>query len=163
MEKNFPDHISACDSLLKCNRNFLFLKQMVMGDEKCKLDNNVESKGWWAKQNEPLPTTPKAVLIYKRCLCVYGVGLEWSPLLWAPLENQMINSQRYCFPLGFPCGSAGKQSSCNVEDLGSICGLGRSPGEGKDYPLHYCGLENSVGLQRVGHDWVTFTSLHCFQ
>ena len=54
---------------------------MVMGDEKCKLDNNVESKGWWAKQNEPLPTTPKAVLIYKRCLCVYGVGLEWSPLL----------------------------------------------------------------------------------
>jgi len=35
--------------------------------------------------------------------------------------------------LGFPCGSAGKESSCNVEDLGSISGLGRSPGEGKGY------------------------------
>ena len=33
--------------------------------------------------------------------------------------------------LGFPCGSAGKESTCNVGDLGSIPGLGRSPGEGK--------------------------------
>jgi len=45
--------------------------------------------------------------------------------------------------LGFPCGSAGKESACNVEDLGSIPGLGRSPGEGKGYPLQYSGLENS--------------------
>ena len=36
--------------------------------------------------------------------------------------------------LGFPCGSAGKESACNVGDLGSIPGLGRSPGEGKGYP-----------------------------
>ena len=36
--------------------------------------------------------------------------------------------------LGFPCGSAGKESACNVGDLGSIPGLGRSPGEGKAYP-----------------------------
>ena len=46
--------------------------------------------------------------------------------------------------LGFPCGSAGKESSCNVEDLGLILGLGRSPGEGKGYPLLYSGLENSM-------------------
>ena len=46
--------------------------------------------------------------------------------------------------LGFPCGSAGKESTCNVGDLGSIPGLGRSPGEGKGYPLQYSGLENSV-------------------
>ena len=45
---------------------------------------------------------------------------------------------------GFPCGSAGKESAWNVEDLGSILGLGRSPGEGKGYPLHYSGLGNSV-------------------
>ena len=45
---------------------------------------------------------------------------------------------------GFPCGSAGKESTCNMEDLGSIPGLGRSPGEGKGYPLQYSGLENSV-------------------
>ena len=37
--------------------------------------------------------------------------------------------------LGFPCGSAGKESSCNAGDLGSTSGLGRSSGEGKGYPL----------------------------
>ena len=46
--------------------------------------------------------------------------------------------------LGFPCGSAGKESTCSGEDLGSIPGLGRSPGEGKGYPLQYSGLENSM-------------------
>ena len=46
--------------------------------------------------------------------------------------------------MGFPCGSAGKESSCNAGDLGSIPGLGRSPGEGKGYPLQYSGLENSM-------------------
>ena len=45
--------------------------------------------------------------------------------------------------MGFPCGSAGKESTCNVGDLGSIPGLGRSPGEGDGYPLLYSGLENS--------------------
>ena len=45
---------------------------------------------------------------------------------------------------GFPCGSAGKESTCNAGDQGSIPGLGRSPGEGKGYPLQYSGLENSV-------------------
>ena len=45
---------------------------------------------------------------------------------------------------GFPCGSAGKESACNAGDLGSIPGLGRSPGEGKGYPLQYSGLENSM-------------------
>ena len=43
-----------------------------------------------------------------------------------------------------PCGSTGKESTCNVGDLGSIRGLGRSPGEGKGYPLQYSGLENSM-------------------
>ena len=42
----------------------------------------------------------------------------------------------------FPCGSAGKASTCNAGDLGSIPGLERSPGEGKGYPLQYFGLEN---------------------
>ena len=39
--------------------------------------------------------------------------------------------------LGFPCGAAGKESTCNAGDLGLIPGLGRSPGEGKGYPLQY--------------------------
>ena len=46
--------------------------------------------------------------------------------------------------LGFPCGSAGKDSTHNAGDLGSIPGLGRSAGEGKSYPLQYSGLENSM-------------------
>ena len=46
--------------------------------------------------------------------------------------------------LGFPCGSAGKESTSNAGDLGSIPGLGRSPGERKGYPLQYSDLENSM-------------------
>ena len=46
--------------------------------------------------------------------------------------------------MSFPCGSTGKESTCNVGDLGSIPGLGRSPGEGKGYLLQYSGLENSM-------------------
>ena len=45
---------------------------------------------------------------------------------------------------GFPPGSALKESACNAGDLGSIPGLGRSPGEGKGYSPKYSGLENSM-------------------
>ena len=48
------------------------------------------------------------------------------------------------FHLDFPCGSAGKESACNAGDLGSMPGLGRSPGEGKGYPLQYSDLEKSM-------------------
>ena len=46
--------------------------------------------------------------------------------------------------MGFPCGSAGKESGCNAGDLGTFPGLGRYPGEGNGYPLQYSGLENSM-------------------
>ena len=46
--------------------------------------------------------------------------------------------------LGFPCGSAGKESTCHAGDLGLIPGLGRAPGEGNSYPLQYSGLEKSM-------------------
>ena len=39
--------------------------------------------------------------------------------------------------MGFPCGSAGKESACNAADPGSIPGSGRSAGEGIGYPLQY--------------------------
>ena len=65
--------------------------------------------------------------------------------------------------LGFPGGSAGKESACNAGDLSLIPGLGRSPGEGKGYPLQYSGLENSMDYsmvsQRVRHDLTTWASL----
>ena len=43
-----------------------------------------------------------------------------------------------------PGGSDGKESACSSGDLGLIPGLGRSPGEGSGYPLHYSGLENPM-------------------
>ena len=52
--------------------------------------------------------------------------------------------------MGFPGGSAGKESTCNAGDLGSVPGLGRSPGEGNDYPLQYSGLENSKDCISMG-------------
>ena len=69
--------------------------------------------------------------------------------------------------LDFSDGSGGKESTCNVEDLGLIPGLGRSPVEGNGNPLQYSCLENpmdrgaqrlqSMGSQKVRHNWVTNT------
>ena len=63
---------------------------------------------------------------------------------------------------GLHGGSDGKESSCNVADLGSVPGLGRSPGGGHGNPLQYSRLENPQGQRslvgyspwglRVGHD-----------
>ena len=52
---------------------------------------------------------------------------------------------------GFPGGSVGKEPTCNVGDLGLVPGLGRSPGEGKGYPLQYSGLENSMDCSPWSH------------
>ena len=52
--------------------------------------------------------------------------------------------------MGFPGGSAGKESACNAGDLGLIPGLGKSPGEGNGSPLQYSGLENSMGYRVHG-------------
>ena len=49
-----------------------------------------------------------------------------------------------CYHLLFPGGLAGKESACNVGDLGSIPGLGRSPGDGNGNSLQYFCLENSL-------------------
>ena len=64
--------------------------------------------------------------------------------------------------VGFPGGSAGKESGCNVGDLDLIPRLGRSPGEGNGYPLQYSGWENSMDriVQGVARDF-HFTS-HMF-
>ena len=71
-------------------------------------------------------------------------------------QHMMLNTR------GFPHGSAGKESTCNAGDLGSIPGLGRSPGEGK--VTQSCILAwriprtiQPMGSQSVGHDWGTFT------
>ena len=68
---------------------------------------------------------------------------------------------------GFLYDSADKEPACNDGDLGSTPGLGRSPGEGKGYPLQYSGLENSMDciVHVVARSWTRlsdfhFTSLH---
>ena len=79
----------------------------------------------------------------------------WFPSLsqWAGIENS------------FPGGLDSKESTCNAGDLGSIPGLGRSPGEGNGNLFQDSCLENSMhrgawqsmGSQRVRKDWTTFT------
>ena len=68
---------------------------------------------------------------------------------------------------GFPGGSDGKESACNVGDMGSIPGSGRSIGDGNGNPLQYSCLGNPMdrrawqailhGVSRVRHDLVTKT------
>ena len=91
-------------------------------------------------------------------LTITLLGLPWQ-LTWERIRLQCrrprfnswvrkIGWRRGRLPtlvfLGFPCSSAGKESTCNREDLSSISGLGWSPRDGKGYPLQYSGLENSM-------------------
>ena len=71
------------------------------------------------------------------------------------------------YSISFPGGSDGKESACNVEDLGSIPGLGRSPGEQKSYPFQCSGLENSMNrgawratVHEVAKSWTQLSDLH---
>ena len=81
--------------------------------------------------------------------------LHMDIIRWSVLKSSWLYSL-------LPWWSAGKESACNVGELGSIPGLGRSNGEGKGYPHQYSDLEKSMdcivhGSQRAGHEWVTFT------
>ena len=64
-------------------------------------------------------------------------------------EEDLLEKDRLPTPvfLGFPCGSAGKESACNAGDLGSTPGFERSSGEGKSNHSSYSGLGNSM-------DWI---------
>ena len=63
--------------------------------------------------------------------------------------------------MGFPGGSGGKESTCNVGDLGLIPELGKSPAERKVYPLQYSGLENSMDctVHEVTKSWTRLNDL----
>ena len=79
-----------------------------------------------------------------KIMATHSSILAWRILAWVG----KIHWRRDRLPtpvfLGFPAGSAGKESACNVGDLGLIPGLGRYPGEGNGYPLQYSGLESSM-------------------
>ena len=57
-------------------------------------------------------------------------------------------------PLGFPCGSADKESACNERDLGLIPALGRSSGGGKGYTLLWGPKESDTTVQLSGIKWM---------
>ena len=86
-----------------------------------------------------------------------------SPLFWWCIEGisnlhkiQPLLNDGSRFESKRPCGSAGKESTWNEGDLGLIPGSGRSPGEGKGYPLQYSGLENSMDciVHGVAKSWI---------
>ena len=64
--------------------------------------------------------------------------------------------------MGFPCGSARKESACDAGDLGLIPGLGRSPGEGEGYPLQYSSLEDSMDskVHGVANSQIRLSDFH---
>ena len=78
-------------------------------------------------------------------------GLEhmtWISNNWPLADSSMHDKKRQLDPFGgkpgFPGGSKSKESTCNVGDMGSIPGSGRSPGEGNGNPLQYSCLKNSM-------------------
>ena len=64
--------------------------------------------------------------------------------------------------LGFPHSSVGKEYTCNAGDPSSIPGSGRSPGEGKGYPLQYSGMENYMNciVHGVTKSWARLSDFH---
>ena len=81
---------------------------------------------------------------------------------WPRDWTQISCIQTESLHLGIPGSSAGKESTCNKWDQGSIPGLGRSPGDGKGYPLQYSSLENSMGciVQGVAKSWTRLSNFH---
>ena len=92
----------------------------------------------WSRKWQPTPVFLTAESHGHRSLVDYSPrGCKESDTTEA-LEHacrQLIIKCSFTILKGFPCGLAGKESACNVGDLGLFPGLGRSPGEGKGYPL----------------------------
>ena len=97
-----------------------------------------------ARENKQIPKKK----IYS---CHFKMSLDFRSPIYHSLTIQ-----------GFPCVSAGKESACNGEHLGSILRMGRSPGEGKSYPLQYSVLENSTDyiVHGVTKSWTGLSNFH---
>ena len=82
------------------------------------------------------------------CDLSFRVSVPFAPSIGSGTVEEILNEINDEW--GLPCGSAGRESTCNAGDLGSIPGLGRSPGEGKGSPLQHSGLENPVDYTVLG-------------
>ena len=110
-----------------------------------------ESADWTRFGKVPLPQQGKGLLIRAPT----GPALSPAVVLTALTDLHIFE----LFPRGgFPCGLAGKECACNARDPGS----GRSPGEGKGYPLQYSGLENSTDciVHRVTKNRTRLSDFH---
>ena len=119
--------------------------------EQCRVQPGGSRKASWALiEGASLIAHPPARQETRLCF----LSLEY------PLERDRLPTPIF---LGFPCGSVGKDSACNMGNLVSIPGLGSYPGEGKGYPLQYSGLENFRKFQKKqgrcflpgGIKWIT--------
>ena len=117
----------------------------------------------WRRKGEPAPAFLPREAHGQRSLT------DYSPQCCKELDTTEVVSHTHTHThthtpvfLGFPGGSDGKESTCSVGYLGSVPGLGRSPGKGNGNPLQYSYLENPMGRgawwatvhgsQRVRHD-----------
>ena len=104
----------------------------------------IESGRYWGSNAIDSHCSHRYLLDFAKCIYPYMTFVEFLEIM------------------GFLCGSAGKESACNVGDLGSIPGLERSSGEGKGYPLQYSGLENSMDyiVHGVAKIWIQLSDFH---
>ena len=99
----------------------------------------------WRRAWQPTPVFLPGESHGQRSLARYGPwGCKELDTTEVTYHMCIINIYVYYKHMDFPGGSAGKESACNAGNLGSIPGLGRSPGEGSGYSLQYSGLENSM-------------------
>ena len=85
---------------------------------------------------------------------------QWG--ITSPLLEWLLSKRQMTRLVGFPCGSAGKESACNAGDLGLIPGLRRSPEERNGSLLQYSGLENSMDctVHGVAKSWTQLSNFH---
>ena len=136
--------------LAPCNKCFRHFNLSTFASVLGKNTNFPTNKWMWS-------TWRKIILRFKK----NKHSQFWEPWTWCAFAPKR-GFKGTSFLKGFPCGSAGKECAYNVGDLGSVPGLGRSPGEGKGYSLQYSGLENSMDCIVVGvaKSWTWLSDFH---
>ena len=150
--KVLPSSPSPCQALPAVSFCFILLKQVSLPD--------IFLFCWCASLSAIFPYSSKISAHENRACLLSAVYPAMRQCL---VPNKWSLSANW----GFPHGSDGKESACNVGDLGLISVLGRSPGEGNGYPLQYAGLENSMDrgvwqatLHGVTKNWTQLNDFH---
>ena len=144
---SFPGDSDSKESACR----FLDLGSKILGSRRCLgngndnalqyscLENSMDREAWQATVYDIAKIFPIAQLV-KNTPAVQETLLQY----WVGKIHCRMDRLPTSVFLGFFCGSAGKESACNAENLGWIHGLGRFLGEWKGYPFQYSGLENSM-------------------